>query len=200
MKKGKWLIWGLLVLVLIVLVAAAWFFKRNAVSIGHEHSLSELSEDEAVMALDWGRMASEDVIVVNKQGKWKTVKIRDWMGEDYDGSYYSSYPIECWDAILQDDKIPWQKSKLPFHWYLLKRAINIRPFRLALPKSRGSYCTAPRYVSYFAVCYDEGKRKWQMIGGIDENGDGQRNQWDLRLLGMRAALDQLDRERERMED
>lgn len=198
MKKRKWLIRGLWAIVLIVLIVAAWFLKENAVSIGREHKLSELSEDEAVMALDWS--GSGEVIVVNKQGEWKTVKISEWMGEDYDISYYNSHPVERWDAILQDDKVPWQESKLPFHWYFLKRAVNIRPFRLELPKMRGAYCRAPRTAAYFAVCYDGEKRKWQMIGQIDENGDSQRNQWDLRLLGMRAALDQLDREREKMEE
>lgn len=190
MKKGKWLIGGLLVLVLILLVAAAWFFKRNAVSIGHEHSLSELSENEAVMVLRRDR--SGEVIVVNKQGKWKTVNESDWEGEECD---------IYWDAILQDDKVPWQKSKLPFHWYFLKRAINIRPFRLALPKMGEDIPVVPlSTVSYGVVCYDGEKRVCQTIGVKGQYGDGYRTQWDLRLLGMRAALDQLDWEREKMEE
>ena len=40
----------------------------------------------------------------------------------------------------------------------------------------------------------------QIIGVAGQNGLGDRTQWDLRLLGMRAALDQLDKEREKMEE
>ena len=55
-------------------------------------------------------------------------------------------------------------------------------------------------VSYGVICFDGDKRVGQIIGVAGQNGLGDRTQWDLRLLGMRAALDQLDKEREKMEE
>lgn len=197
MTRKKWIILGIKVLAVLLMLAVGVFFKKNLVSIGNEHRLSELNEDEAVLVLEWSKSQAGDVIVVNKCGKWKTVNVVDWMGDDWDINYYISCDVECWDGILQDDSIPYQKSKLPLYPYYLKRAINISPFRWKLQDVQGCFVAAPLVVSYYAVCYDDRERRSQMLGMA---GDIHQTQWDIRLLGMRAALDKLDREREKLED
>ena len=77
-------------------------------------------------------------LVVNKEGRWKLI---DYSGTDVSKLYAQEWEYGFYDAVLRDDRIPWQKKKIAMNPVLLERALNMREVKF----KRGSLINLSSY-------------------------------------------------------
>ena len=63
------------------------------------------------------------IFIVDKTGKWKIANIADDPYFEQYEQYNIYYGFD--EQVLQDENIPWQKTKIIFNQELLERAINM---------------------------------------------------------------------------
>ncbi len=99
--------------------------KENYIPVKTKFHIREISEDQEVLTVSiWSvgfNMASICyMFIMNKEGKWKLVNEKEIypLYDIYDNSF-------SYSAILQDETIPWQQTKITMNQKLLERAMNM---------------------------------------------------------------------------
>lgn len=140
------------ILWLLLLNGILAFQAANYIPVEIQYPLSEIPDNQAVLTI---RIVSNTVVctyasydfIVNKEGQWKIANIED----DPYFEQFNVYDAFFDDLILQDENIPWQKTKIKLNQELLERAINIPDleFQCKPAYSRGrAYVWNPSYINY----------------------------------------------------
>lgn len=156
------------------MVTLAVILRYESVSIGNLHSLEELGDDQAVMAV---RMElSDEVLVVDKEGRWKYACLRDMdISPDSD-------LMEAFDAVLRDETISYRKDKSGIGKRMLTKAVNVPDFKLRISPFDAA---VPIVVSYYVISIEGNQRRAILIGRDWVTKD---IKWDVNLLAMRFKM------------
>lgn len=114
------------ILWLLLLNGITAFQAANYIPVEIQYPLSEVPDNRAVLSI---RMYSRGItaysakydFIVDKTGRWKVANIAD-------DPYFEQYEIYDGffdERVLQDENIPWQKTKIIFNQELLECAINM---------------------------------------------------------------------------
>ncbi len=141
------------ILWLLLLNEIAAFQAANYIPVEIQYPLSRIPNDQAVLII---RISSRGVtgtfpcynFIVNKEGRWKIANIED----DPYFEQFNVYDAFFDDLVLQDENIPWQKTKIIFNQELLERAINIPDLEFQCKpvyadKLTTAYVWSPSYIA-----------------------------------------------------
>ena len=130
--------------------------QENYIPVEIKYPLSEVPEDQAVLVQEnWtiGIACTEHVydVVVNKEGRWKLVNYSKIDKEKIYPKEYLYY--EFYDAVLRDDRIPWQKREFGMNPVLLERALNMPDMEFKKARYSWMYYRSVYYVNIQSYCY-----------------------------------------------
>ena len=138
------------VLWLILADGMVQYRQENYIPVEIKYPLSEVPEDQAVLVQTNSIKGISYVeriydLVVNKEGRWKLI---DYSETDVSKLYAQELEYGFYDAVLRDDRIPWQKKKIAMNSVLLERAMNMPnvKFKRGSSANLSSYKTDKRYI------------------------------------------------------
>ncbi|MDE6566695.1 MAG: hypothetical protein K2K70_03045 [Lachnospiraceae bacterium] len=114
------------ILWLLLLNEITAFQIANYIPVEIQYPLSEIPDNQAVLTI---RISTNTIVcdythyvfIVNKKGQWKVANV-------VDDPYFEQYEIYddfFEERVLQDENIPWQKTKIKWNQELLEQAINM---------------------------------------------------------------------------
>lgn len=143
-KRGKILLRRMVVILVAIfcyfLVAAAIVLDVNRLSYRMLCRLEKVEECDAVMVVYFTQFGKEKCAAVTKAGRWKCADLTDALCENESQPREKQKEfIEIIDEMMEDEAVPYQKTKLSISENLLKKAINLKFIGLEPKNYTGCY-------------------------------------------------------------